>query len=338
MIDAERCRAGRRRHGLDALLLPPRALPHIPSRVRGIRGNAQSIATSSYAEHHLRRIDLRRHHNQAVDPRDTEQHPAHTNPEHRLASAHDPLPRHPPVQHGQHLRGRRRAAVRSSRVPRAPYGIHLSHCHATPLGKRVHKILYSTFIMEPGRAAQRGGAKKLRDRDGRLDTDGDGGNNFCTVNGLAFYYASTRFACRAASRTDLPHQPHGVRPRRLAPHPRDFFRYSRRARPTIRVRRTVMLCQGQRRIVELEFPDARRFMFHAHQSGSRSWARSALPGGGLDGSRSRPGLAQPQLAALGLLPSCCSSARLALRRGREPRSAASSDRNHRPRTSSTSGG
>jgi FtsP/CotA-like multicopper oxidase with cupredoxin domain len=29
---------------------------------------------------------------------------------------------------------------------------------------------------------------------------------------------------------------------------------------------TVMLCQGQRGILELEFPNPGRFMFHAHQS------------------------------------------------------------------------
>ena len=49
------------------------------------------------------------------------------------------------------------------------------------------------------------------------DTDGDGENNFYTVNGRTFYYARypiTRQALRAGA--DLPGQPDRVRPDQLA--------------------------------------------------------------------------------------------------------------------------
>ena len=33
--------------------------------------------------------------------------------------------------------------------PARPYGMHLYHCHATPLKKHIHKGLYGAFIIDP---------------------------------------------------------------------------------------------------------------------------------------------------------------------------------------------
>ena len=100
------------------------------------------------------------------------------------------------------------------------------------------------------------------------DTDGDGETNFYTVNGLAFYYAKypirvkrgelVRIYLANLTEFDLlsSFHLHG-----------DFFRYY----PTgsgeqFEYTDTVMLCQGQRGIIEIEFANTGRFMFHAHQS------------------------------------------------------------------------
>jgi FtsP/CotA-like multicopper oxidase with cupredoxin domain len=71
--------------------------------------------------------------------------------------------------------------------PAKPYGLHLYHCHATPLKKHIHKGLYGAFIVDP--PTPRKPAQELVMVMNGFDTDGDGGNNFYTVNGKAFYYA-----------------------------------------------------------------------------------------------------------------------------------------------------
>src|SRR5215218_7567083 len=68
-----------------------------------------------------------------------------------------------------------------------PAGMQLYHCHATPLKKHIHKGLYGAFIIDP--KEPRPPAQELVMVMNGFDTDGDGSNNFYTVNGLSFYYA-----------------------------------------------------------------------------------------------------------------------------------------------------
>ena len=68
-----------------------------------------------------------------------------------------------------------------------PAGFHLYHCHATPLKKHIHKGLYGAFIIDP--KEPRPPAQELVMVMNGFDTDGDGENNFYTVNGRSFYYA-----------------------------------------------------------------------------------------------------------------------------------------------------
>ena len=58
-------------------------------------------------------VDVQRHGARPRHPRDRGRHPARPLPERRLAPAHDPLPRHPPDQHGRRVRGRRARAASS---------------------------------------------------------------------------------------------------------------------------------------------------------------------------------------------------------------------------------
>lgn len=150
--------------------------------------------------------------------------------------------------------------------PASPYGLHLYHCHATPLKKHIHKGLYGAFIIDP--PEPRRPAQELVMVMNGYDTDGDGGNNFYSVNGRAFYYA--RYPIRVSrSQTvriylvnltefDLINSfhLHG-----------DFFRwYPTGTGDAYEYTDTVMLCQGQRGIVEIDFANTGTFMFHAHQS------------------------------------------------------------------------
>ena len=150
--------------------------------------------------------------------------------------------------------------------PARPAGFHLYHCHATPLKKHIHKGLYGAFIIDP--KEPRPPARELVMVMNGYDTDGDGGNNFYTVNGRSFYYARYPIAVKRSERVriylanltefDLVNSfhLHG-----------EFFRYH----PTgtgehWEYTDTVVQCQGQRGVLEIEFANSGLFMFHAHQS------------------------------------------------------------------------
>jgi manganese oxidase len=150
--------------------------------------------------------------------------------------------------------------------PARPAGFHLYHCHSTPLKKHIHKGLYGAFIIDP--AKPRKPAQELVMVMNGFDTDGDGENNFYTVNGKAFYYAkypirvsrskTVRIYLANLTEFDLINSfhLHG-----------DFFRYY----PTgtgdqFEYTDTVVQAQGQRGIIEIDFANKGLFMFHAHQS------------------------------------------------------------------------
>jgi FtsP/CotA-like multicopper oxidase with cupredoxin domain len=150
--------------------------------------------------------------------------------------------------------------------PARPYGMHLYHCHATPLKKHIHKGLYGAFIIDPPKP--RPPAQELVMVMNGFDTDGDGENNFYTVNGIAFYYAKYPIRVRRSQivRLYLANLTEFDLINSLHLHG-DFFRYY----PTgstdhFEYTDTVMLCQGERGILEIEFANTGRFMFHAHQS------------------------------------------------------------------------
>src|SRR5215210_6457670 len=150
--------------------------------------------------------------------------------------------------------------------PAAPAGMQLYHCHATPLKKHIHKGLYGAFIIVP--KEPRKPSQQLVMVMNVYDTDGDGENNFYTVNGRAFYYAkypirvsrskTVRIYLANLTEFDLINSfhLHG-----------EFFRYY----PTgtgdqFEYTDTVVQTQGQRGIIEIDFANKGIFMFHAHQS------------------------------------------------------------------------
>jgi len=150
--------------------------------------------------------------------------------------------------------------------PARPYGMHLYHCHSTPLKKHIAKGLYGAFIIDP--PTPRPPAQELVMVLTGFDTDGDGANNFYGVNGPAFYYAKHPIRVRRSQtvRIYLANLTEFDLLNSLHLHG-DFFRYY----PTgssnhFEYTDTVMLCQGQRGIIEIDFAHSGRFMFHAHQS------------------------------------------------------------------------
>ena len=150
--------------------------------------------------------------------------------------------------------------------PARPYGMQLYHCHASPLKKHIHKGLYGAFIIDPKKP--RPPARELVMVMNGYDTDGDGENNFYTVNGRSFFYAKYPIKVKKGElvRVYLANLTEFDLINSLHLHG-DFFRYY----PTgstdhFEYTDTVMLCQGERGIMEIEFHNTGRFMFHAHQS------------------------------------------------------------------------
>ena len=150
--------------------------------------------------------------------------------------------------------------------PARPYGMHLYHCHANPLKKHIHKGLYGAFIIDP--PEPRAPAQELVMVMNGFDTDGDGENNFYAVNGPAFYFAKypIRVSRSQTVRIYLANLTEFDLINSLHLHG-DFFRlYRTGTTDHFEYTDTVMLCQGERCILEIDFANPGRFMFHAHQS------------------------------------------------------------------------
>jgi manganese oxidase len=253
-------------HDLDALLKPPPALPHRPGRVR----EYELVATDRDIEIAPNIFFPAWTYNGTV-------------PGPVIRATEDDLLRvqftnagsHPHTIHFHGIHPTNMDGVFETvnpgddftyEFPARPYGMHLYHCHATPLKKHIHKGLYGAFIVDP--PEPRPPAQELVMVMNGYDTDGDGGNNFYTVNGRSFYYAKypitvsrsqlVRIYLANLTEFDLINSLHLHG---------DFFRYYRTgSTDQFEYTDTVVQCQGERGILEIEFANTGLFMFHAHQS------------------------------------------------------------------------
>ncbi len=253
-------------HDLDKLLIPPPALPHQPGRVREYELVAVDreieIAPGVFfpawtyngtvpgpviraTEGDILRVKLTNHGSHPHTIHFHGIHPANMDGVFEIVEPGD---------------------SQIYEFPARPYGMHLYHCHATPLKKHIHKGLYGAFIIDP--PEPRKPAQELVMVMNGYDTDGDGGNNFYTVNGRSFYYAkypitvsrgtTVRIYLANLTEFDLINSfhLHG-----------DFFRYYPTGRPEVEhYTDTIVQCQGERGILEIDFANTGLFMFHAHQS------------------------------------------------------------------------
>jgi FtsP/CotA-like multicopper oxidase with cupredoxin domain len=150
--------------------------------------------------------------------------------------------------------------------PARPYGMQLYHCHASPLKKHIHKGLYGAFIIDP--KEPRPPAQELVMVMNGYDTDGDGENNFYTVNGRSFFYAKYPIKVKKGElvRIYLANLTEFDLINSLHLHGEFFRYYPTGSTDHFEYTDTVMLCQGERGIIEIEFHNTGVFMFHAHQS------------------------------------------------------------------------
>ena len=148
-----------------------------------------------------------------------------------------------------------------------PFGLHLYHCHTVPLKRHIHKGLYGTFIIDP-----RGGrppADEMIMMMNGFDTNFDFENEMYAVNTVANAYMldpisvtvgrPVRIYLVNVTEFDLINSFH------LHGMFFDVYRTGTSLTPNEKTD-TLMLCQGERAILETTFRYPGDFMFHAHQS------------------------------------------------------------------------
>ena len=149
-----------------------------------------------------------------------------------------------------------------------PFGMHLYHCHAAPLKRHIHKGLYGLFIVDP-RDSPRPPADELMMVMNGFDTNFDADNEVYAVNTIAHHFMHepirveigrlTRMYVVNLTEFDLVNSLH------LHGMFFDVFRTGT-SRTASETTDTIMLCQGERAILETRFRYPGQFMFHAHQS------------------------------------------------------------------------
>ena len=148
-----------------------------------------------------------------------------------------------------------------------PYGLHLYHCHTVPLKRHIHKGLYGTFMIDP--KGGRPPADEMVMVMNAFDTNFDSENEVYAVNTIANAYMHEPIRVKVGqlvrmhivnvTEFDLINSfhLHGM-----------FFDVFRTGTSMVSSERTdtLMLCQGERAIIETTFRYPGDYMFHAHQS------------------------------------------------------------------------
>ncbi len=190
--------------------------------------------------------------------------------------------------HGMHFHGFHTAAMDSS-MPRQqvapnetftfefeaePVGIHLYHCHATPLALHIHNGLYGLWIVDPKEG--RPPARELYMIMNGFDPNYDEENEIYAINSVAYHYVRHPIEVKqnelirlyVANITEFdPINSFHIHatffdyyPTGTQPEPRDYTD-------------TIVQGQGERGIIEVRFPYSGDFMFHAHKTefAERGW-------------------------------------------------------------------
>ena len=148
-----------------------------------------------------------------------------------------------------------------------PFGVHLYHCHAIPLKRHIHKGLYGMFIIDPREG--RPEADEMVMMMNGFDTNFDGDNEVYAVNTVAHHHMThpIRVEVGKPVRIYLVNVTEFDPINSLHIHAMFFDVYRTGTRlETNELADTVMMCQGERAILETTFRYPGRIMFHAHQS------------------------------------------------------------------------
>jgi len=148
-----------------------------------------------------------------------------------------------------------------------PFGLHLYHCHTVPIKRHIAKGLYGAFVVDP--RTPRPPAREMVMVMNGFDTNFDGSNEIYAANTVPFAYHHRPIVVRKGElqriylvntlEFDLINSFH------LHGNFFSLYRTGTRLLPDD-LTDTVMLCQGERHILEFTYEETGPFMFHAHQS------------------------------------------------------------------------
>ena len=149
----------------------------------------------------------------------------------------------------------------------APFGLHVYHCHTMPLKRHIHKGLYGMFIVDP--PGGRPDARELVMVMNGFDTNFDGDNEVYAVNTVAFHFQQNPIPVEVGElvRVYLANMTEFDPVNSFHLHA-GMFRVYRTGTDLDRydLTDTIMLCQGERHIIEMTLENPGLHMFHAHQS------------------------------------------------------------------------
>ena len=148
-----------------------------------------------------------------------------------------------------------------------PFGLHLYHCHASPLAGHIAKGLYGTFIVDPPRG--RPLADELVMVQNAFDPNFNEDNEVYAVNTVAFHFMYRPVQVKLGELVRI----YLVNIVELDPinsfhiHGNFFHRFpTGTSLEPSEYTDTVIQGQGQRDVLELRFPHPGKYMFHAHKS------------------------------------------------------------------------
>ena len=149
----------------------------------------------------------------------------------------------------------------------SPFGVHLYHCHSTPLAEHIAKGLYGAFVIDPKKGRPK--ADELVMVMNGFDTNFDRSNEIYAVNTVAFAYHDRPIEVKRGELVriylvnvlefDLINSFH------LHANFFDYYPTGTKLEPRD-LTDTVILGQGERGILEVRFPFTGKYMFHAHVS------------------------------------------------------------------------
>jgi len=155
-----------------------------------------------------------------------------------------------------------------------PFGLFLYHCHTMPVSKHVMKGLYGALVIDPKKPREP--AREMVMVMNGFDPDFDEENEFYTVNGIANYYFDypVRIKVGELVRVYLVNMTEFDFINSLHLHANMFKLYRTGTRlDQYEITDTVMLCQGERSILEFSYKYPGKYIFHAHQNelAERGW-------------------------------------------------------------------
>jgi FtsP/CotA-like multicopper oxidase with cupredoxin domain len=151
-----------------------------------------------------------------------------------------------------------------------PFGVHLYHCHTTPLAQHIAKGLYGAFIVDPKQGRPAADREFVMVMSG-FDVDFDGANDFYAVNAIPFHYDHDKHPIRISVgelvRVYLVNILEFDPINSFHLHA-NFFHYypTGTSLQPAEFTDTVALMQGQRGILEFRYKFPGRYMFHAHKT------------------------------------------------------------------------